>query len=98
MDTVESHAGYQSDIVFYSLVSNQIQNENKTSNFSNWMVPGQTSQSNYAQKEQFKDNYSFNFNDPEVELANRHVDAAVSDARGEAHDQDFDQTDGCPIM
>ena len=52
MDTVESHAGYQSDIVFYSLVSNQIQNENKTSTFSNWMVPGQTSQSNYAQKEQ----------------------------------------------
>ena len=98
MDTVESPAGYQSDNFFCSHVSNQIQNQNKTSTFSNWRFPGQTSQTNYTQKEQSKDNYSFNFNDPEVEPAARHVDADVSDDRGEAHDQDFDQADECPIM
>ena len=35
MDTVESPAGYQSDNVFCSHVSNQIQNQNKTSTFPN---------------------------------------------------------------
>ena len=91
-------ASKQSDNVFCSLISNQNQNETKTSTFSNQRVQGQPSQTNYAQKEQCKDNYSFNFKDPKVEAAVRHVDAAVSDARGEAHDQDFDQADGCPIM
>ena len=89
-------APLHSNNVFCSLISNQNQNETKSSTFSNWRVPGQPSQTNYAQKEQFKINYNFNLNDPDVKHAAGQIDAVVSDTRGDAQDQD--QADGCPIM
>ena len=98
MDMVESPAGKQTNNISCTISLKSNQTQSKISPFSNWRIPDQNSQTNYAQMLKVNVNYNYNLNDPEVETAARQCYVDVRDDKGDNQDQDFFQADGCPLM